>query len=163
MRKVILLAAALVAVLVPTAGAAAAETTGTASIQLLTVSDWHGQLTPLGSGETAAGGAAVLKAYFDQARAANPKTLTFMAGDSFGATPPISSFFDDEPAVRAMNMMGISADTFGNHNFDGGIDHLQRLVDLAEFPFVSANLKGLEENLSGVSKRASFDVDGVRV
>jgi 2',3'-cyclic-nucleotide 2'-phosphodiesterase (5'-nucleotidase family) len=135
---------------------------GTTQIQLLTVSDWHGQIVPLAT-TPPVGGAAVLEAYFDQARAANPNTLTFMAGDSFGATPPISSFFDDEPAIRAMNMMGISADTLGNHNFDGGIAHLQDLVDLAEFPFVSANLKNLEENVTGVSKRTLFTVDGVRI
>jgi len=135
---------------------------GTTQIQLLTVSDWHGQIVPLAT-TTPVGGAAVLEAYFDQARAANPNTLTFMAGDSFGATPPISSFFDDEPAIRAMNMMGISADTLGNHNFDGGIAHLQDLVDIADFPFVSANLKNLEANLTGVSKRTTFTVDGVRI
>ena len=86
-----------------------------------------------------------------------------MAGDSFGATPAISNLFEDEPAVTAMNMMDVDADTFGNHNFDRGIPHTQRMVDLAEFPFVSANLKGLEENLTGVTKRVFFNVDGVRV
>ena len=86
-----------------------------------------------------------------------------MAGDSFGATPAISNLFEDEPAVTAMNMMDVDADTFGNHNFDRGIPHTQRMVDLAEFPFVSANLKGVEENLTGVSKRVLFNVDGVRV
>ena len=134
-----------------------------AEIQLLTVSDWHGQIVPLQPATGQVGGAAFLKTYFDAERAKNPNTLTFMAGDSVGATPPISSFFDDEPAIRAMNMMGVNADTFGNHNFDGGIAHLQSLINIAEFPFVVANLKGLEENLTGVTKRAMFTVDGVRV
>src|SRR5687768_3295265 len=62
----------------------------TASIQLLTISDWHGQLTPV----SGVGGAAFLKTYFDQARAENPNTLLFTAGDAIGATPPISSFFE---------------------------------------------------------------------
>jgi 2',3'-cyclic-nucleotide 2'-phosphodiesterase (5'-nucleotidase family) len=131
----------------------------TTTIQILTVSDWHGQLTPV----SGVGGAAVLKAYFDQFRAANPNTLVFMAGDSWGATPPISSFFQDVPAVTAMNMMGIDADTFGNHNFDRGIAHLQSQVDLAEFPFVSANLKNLEANLSGVERWHMFEVAGLDV
>lgn len=161
----IALTAALLATTLLTAGNAshaAPPGTGTTQIQLLTVSDWHGQIVPL-STTPPVGGAAVLKAYFDQARAANPNTLAFMAGDSFGATPPISNFFDDEPAIRTMNMMGISADTFGNHNFDGGIEHLQSLVDIADFRFVSANLKNVEENLTGVEKRTMFTVDGVRI
>jgi len=166
-RRVIAGLGAIAAVVAGLAAGPPAEAgrpgTGSTTIQLLTVSDWHGQVTPLGSGATATGGAAALRAYFDQYRAANPNTLTFMAGDSFGATPPISSYFDDEPAIRTMNMMGISADTFGNHNFDGGIAHLQHLVDLADFPFVSANLKNLKDNLTGVDKKAMFTVDGVRI
>lgn len=146
-----------------TAPHAAAKQSGAVDLQLLTVSDWHGQLTPLGTGASAVGGAAVLKAYFDRARAANPNTLTFMAGDSTGATPPVSSFFEDEPAIHAMNMMGIDADTLGNHNFDAGLERLRRHVELADFPFVSANLPGLEEEVPGAAKRVFRDIDGVRV
>jgi 2',3'-cyclic-nucleotide 2'-phosphodiesterase (5'-nucleotidase family) len=146
-------------VMAGTAGANPAKKPGTVDVQLLTVSDWHGQLTPVNG----VGGAAFLKTYFDQARAANPNTLTFMAGDSIGATPPVSSFFEDEPAVRAMNMMGVTADTFGNHNFDRGINHLQRMVDLAEFDFLSANLRNLDENLTGVEKMKIYNVGGIKV
>jgi 2',3'-cyclic-nucleotide 2'-phosphodiesterase (5'-nucleotidase family) len=141
--------------------AASAKPTGPVNIQLLTVSDWHGQLTSINT--PAVGGAAVLSSYFKADRAANPNTLTFMAGDSFGATPPISSFFDDEPAVRAMNMMGITADTFGNHSFDHGIAHLQHLIDLADFPFLAANLRNVEDNLTGVDKMTIFNVGGIKV
>jgi 2',3'-cyclic-nucleotide 2'-phosphodiesterase (5'-nucleotidase family) len=168
------LAAALILAIAGSAGGAPPEVppgqdkkTGTVDIQLLTVSDWHGQLTSFdidpGPATVIGGGAAVLKAYFDQARAANPNTLTFMAGDSIGATPPISSFFEDEPAIRTMNMMGVTADTFGNHNFDRGVDHLQRMIDLAEFDFVSANLRNVEENLTGVDPWSLYHVDGVKV
>jgi 2',3'-cyclic-nucleotide 2'-phosphodiesterase (5'-nucleotidase family) len=163
MRRLTTLAALAAGVLLVVAAPAAARPDTVAAapvnIQLLTVSDWHGQLTPVNG----VGGAAVLSSYFQADRAANPNTLTFMAGDSFGATPPISSFFDDEPAVRAMNLMGISADTFGNHNFDGGIAHLQSLIDLAEFPFLSANLKNVEDNLTGVDKMTIFNVGGIKV
>ncbi|HVM17007.1 MAG TPA: 5'-nucleotidase C-terminal domain-containing protein [Gaiellaceae bacterium] len=156
--------ALLTGLLLAAAGSAAARPDAaakkpTTNIQLVTVSDWHGQLTPTGG----AGGAAYLKTYFDAAKAENPNTLFFMAGDSIGATPPISSFFEDVPAIRAMNMMGITADTFGNHNFDRGVDHLQEMVDLAEFDFVASNLRNLDENLSGVERVALYDVGGVTV
>jgi 2',3'-cyclic-nucleotide 2'-phosphodiesterase (5'-nucleotidase family) len=136
----------------------------TTTIQLLSVSDWHAQLVPLTPfGQPPVGGAAVLKAYFDQFRADNENTLTFMAGDSWGASPPISSFFEDRPAVDAMNMMGVSADTFGNHNFDRGVAHLASQVDRAEFPFVAANLTNLDV-LPGVEPWHMFeDVNGVDV
>jgi 2',3'-cyclic-nucleotide 2'-phosphodiesterase (5'-nucleotidase family) len=171
MRRLMTAVALLAGLLLATVGSAAAKKpeqppgqekkAGTVDVQLLTISDWHGQLTPTGS--PAVGGAAVLKAYLDGHRAANPNTLTFMAGDSIGATPPISSFFEDEPAIRAMNMMGVTADTLGNHNFDRGVEHLQQMIDLAEFDFLSANLQNLDENLTVVDKMKMYDVGGIKV
>nr|MBA2440599.1 5'-nucleotidase C-terminal domain-containing protein [Thermoleophilaceae bacterium] len=138
-------------------------------VQLLSISDWHAQLEPVNG----VGGAAALSAYFDADRAANPNTLTFTAGDAYGASPPVSSFFDEEPAVLAMRMMGFDADTFGNHNFDRGVAHLQRMVDLAAKPageapgdpfrYLSANLKNLDENLTGVDKWGWFRVGGLKI
>lgn len=114
-------------------------------IQIVSVSDWHGQLDPLATPAGQVGGAAVLSAYFKQERAQNANTIVLAAGDSFGATPPLASFFDDEPAVLAMNAMGFAADGLGNHNFDAGLEHLGAMVDLASFPFVSANLKNVND------------------
>jgi hypothetical protein len=55
-----------------------------------------------------------------------------------------------------MNLMGFDADTFGNHNFDRGTEHLQRMVDLAEFSYVSSNLRNVEAELDGVAPYRIF-------
>lgn len=146
------------------AATAHAAPRSTVEIQFLTVSDWHAQLDPLSiTGVGNVGGAAVLAAYFDADRAANPNTITLAAGDSFGASPPLSGFFDEEPAVLAMNAMGFDADTLGNHNFDRGLDHLQAMIDLAEFPYLSSNLKNVDDNLDGVARYTVIEVGGVKV
>jgi 5'-nucleotidase len=133
-------------------------------VQFLNVSDWHAQLDPLNvAGVGNVGGAAQLSTYFQMDRAANPNTLTLTAGDAYGAAPPLSSFFEERPAVMAMNLMGFDVDTFGNHNFDRGIGHLQEMIDLAEFQYVSANLKNRDDNLTGVKDWEMFDVGGVKV
>src|SRR5262249_55672656 len=84
---------------------------------ILDISDYHGQLIPLT--ETAdslgpsftIGGSAFLKPWFDVYRAESQNgSITVAAGDSVGATPPISSFFGDKPTVQIMNLMGFSAD-----------------------------------------------------
>ena len=63
------------------------------------------------------------------------------AGDSVGATPPISAFFEDKPTIEIMNMMGIDIDGLGNHNFDRSADFLRtELIPLANYPFVSSNI-----------------------
>ena len=116
-----------------------------ARITIVDISDWHGQIEPVSvveGGQTRqVGGAAALKAYFDAERATNPGgTLVVTAGDAFGATPPLSAFFDDVPAVLAANLMGIDVDTLGNHNFDRGVGHLRALMAHARFPYVAANI-----------------------
>ena len=107
------------------------EEHATVTIQILDISDWHAQLDPLVVDGTEIGGAAALASYFQAERTTNPNTLTVTAGDAYGASPPLSGSFAEEPAVLAMRLMGFDADTFGNHNFDRGIAHLQAMVGLS--------------------------------
>ena len=143
------------------------------TIQILAVSDWDAQIDPLPVADVSVGGAAVLSAYFRDERTTNPRTLTLTAGNAFGASPPLSSVFDDVPAVLSMRLMGFDADTVANHNFNRGLAYLQRLITLAEAPagaapggpfqYVSANLKHRDANLTGVRDFEIFDVGGVKV
>jgi 5'-nucleotidase len=164
---------AAVAGAVTNAGASSSASGDVVTIQLLDVSDWHAQLDPNDVNGTLIGGASVISTLWKQDRESNPNTLTITAGDAFGASPPLSGFFDEEPGVRAMRLMGFDVDTFGNHNFDRGVAHLQRMINLAAAPessvpgkpfnYVSANLSKLDENLSGVAPWRMFDVAGVKI
>jgi len=117
-------------------------------VVILDISDYHGQLIPLSeTADTvgpsfAIGGSAFLKPWFDVYRnEAGNGSLTIAAGDSVGATPPISAFFGDKPTIELMNMMGIGLDGLGNHNFDRGQQYLRtELIPLASFPYVSSNI-----------------------
>lgn len=156
-----ILALTLIALIVPVS--ALAKPGPTVDLQFLNLSDFHGQLDPLLVGSTLVGGAAAISAYWQADRAVNPNTLTFTAGDAVGASPPVSSFFDDVPTIEAMNLMGFNADTFGNHNFDAGIARLQEQIDLANFQYVSANLQNRDDNLTGVKDFEIFTVGGIKV
>src|SRR5215216_4135493 len=65
------------------------------------------------------GGAAWLGAWLDRAATSNPeRTIRVHAGDMVGASPLISSHFEDEPTIEATNHMGFDVGTPGNHEFD---------------------------------------------
>src|SRR5262245_57759538 len=95
----------------PTSTSVDAAPRSPVTIQILGVSDWDAQIDPLSVTGVSVGGAPVLSAYFRQERAANPRTLTLTAGNAFGVSPPLSSVFDDVPAVLAMRLLGLDADT----------------------------------------------------
>ena len=160
---------ALTAILIPAGVLAKQPTPPPVTIQLLNISDWHGQLDPSSN----VGGAWSIAARWQQDRIAYP-TLTMSAGDDFGAAPPLSGFFDEMPAVLAERMMGIDVNALGNHNFDRGLTHLQQMIDTAGAPtdathpgapytYVSANLKNQFGNLSGVDPIRYFKIAGAKV
>ena len=144
------------------------------NVQILNTSDWHGNIDPPG----AAGGAWGISARWaaDRANFDGP-TLTVAAGDDVGATPPLSGFFGDIPAVKSQRLMGVQVGTFGNHNFDNGIAHTQDIIDAAMAPstgtsgdspgqpyrYVAANLRNLSANLTGVDPYRMFTLDGAKV
>ncbi len=150
------------------------------TIQILDISDYHGQLVPLAEASdtlapsppaanptAAIGGSAFLKPWFDRFQALEPtRTITVAAGDSVGATPPISAFFGDTPTMELMNLMGVDLDGLGNHNFDRGSAYLRNtLIPLANFKFVSANVvfPATGEPPAEWSKSRTIKLDGIDV
>jgi 5'-nucleotidase len=130
-------------------------TPGTVELQLLGVNDFHGNLEPP---QQDLGGAAWLGAHLARAARSHPeRTITVHAGDMVGASPLISSYFHDEPTIRATNMMRFDVGTVGNHEFDEGGDEMLRLIrggqrtdgpraytsdpnwEGARYPYVAAN------------------------
>ena len=148
-------------------------------VDILDVSDFHGQLIPLsessdtlsGGGSAnptfAIGGAAFLKPWFDAYRADNPAAnITVAAGDSVGASPPISSFFGETPTIDLMNLMGFTLDGLGNHNFDRGEQYLRNtLIPRAKFKYVSANILNSQtgDTPAEWSKSRVFDFNGFKL
>ena len=135
-------AALLVALLGLNAGAdqpTATKRGNTVELQLLGVNDFHGHLEPP---EPGVGGAAWLGAWLNRAATSHPdRTIRVHAGDMVGASPLISSHFNDEPTIDATNQMGFDVGTLGNHEFDEGGAEALRLVRRAHYPYIAANTK----------------------
>ena len=104
-------------------------------IQLIQLSDFHGAVETTDSNP----GIGKLSTSFNQDRNLVPTTFTFSSGDNFGASPLISSQFEEVPTVLGMNKLKFDVSTFGNHEHDRPFDHLKRMIDLSDFQWVVSN------------------------
>ena len=110
------------------------------SLRVIGLNDFHGNLEPLprpvrvveadgSERRVTAGGAAWLASAVREARQGARHSLTIAAGDLIGASPLVSSYFLDEPAIGAMNRIGLDINAVGNHEFDRGWRELKRIQD----------------------------------
>ncbi|MEU8346723.1 bifunctional metallophosphatase/5'-nucleotidase [Spirillospora sp. NPDC048832] len=134
-RTILACAAAGLTVVGLAAQPAAARPAPTASVRLLALNDFHGNLEPPSgssgnaideNGDTVlAGGAAYIATHLKQLR--NRDTLTVAQGDLIGASPLISAAYHDEPSVQFLGNVGVTASAVGNHEFDEGYQELLRI------------------------------------
>ena len=123
-------------------------------VNVVGLTDFHGQLeaapaTIVGRntlpGEIAAlpvGGAGQLATLFDAEAAAflPGQTALLASGDNVGASPPNSALLEDKPAIDVENAWGLDATSYGNHEFDYGVERLLMHQARAKFPFLAANI-----------------------
>ncbi|WEF30887.1 bifunctional metallophosphatase/5'-nucleotidase [Pseudoduganella chitinolytica] len=109
---------------------------GTAEINLVALNDLHGHLeadkfTYAGVGEKAprtvmAGGIDTLAGALQAWRKEDRELLLVGAGDMIGASPALSAMWADEPTLGALDLLGLTVTSVGNHEFDQGRVELLR-------------------------------------
>jgi len=139
-------------------------------LSIIGLNDFHGQLdqtaTTMDGLNVAVGGASQLATMFDQEASFLPKpTLLLAAGDNVGASPPNSALLDDKPAIDVENAWGLDATSFGNHEFDFGVERILAHEARANFPFLSANIVDEDTGQAPdwVKPSKVFTVNGTRV
>ena len=142
-------------------------------ISVIGLNDFHGQLeqttlaTTLFDGIAQnVGGGAFLATLFDEDFAALPKPgLLLAGGDNVGASPPNSALLEDMPAIDVENAWGLDATSYGNHEFDYGVERLLKHQARAKFPFLATNIveKSTGKAPSWVTPSKVFTVNGVKV
>jgi 5'-nucleotidase len=104
-------------------------------LNLVALNDFHGNLeasmfnytsVAAGKAQARAGGIDTLAAALQAWRKEDRDLLFVSAGDLVGASPALSSMWADEPAIEAMNMLGLRVSALGNHEFDPGPVELLR-------------------------------------
>ena len=139
-------------------------------LSIIGLNDFHGQLDAttqlMDNVNVGVGGASRLATMFDEESSFLPgRTLLLAAGDNVGASPPNSALLDDRPAIDVENAWGLDATSYGNHEFDFGVERILQHQERANFPFLSTNIveeaTGREPDWMETSK--VFRVNGVRV
>ena len=171
-RRGLLLLLTALAMLV-TAGAAGRDD-GILRLHLMWTNDLHGHIAPeparfmnpdfpppLGGGASAA---AYIKDIRAKAAADGEAVLLMDVGDFFQGTP-IGTKTQGTSVIEYYNAIGYAFSVPGNHDFDLGRDNLERLVGLAEFPFICANLveKATGKLVDWVQPTLMLDFQGVKV
>jgi 2',3'-cyclic-nucleotide 2'-phosphodiesterase / 3'-nucleotidase / 5'-nucleotidase len=121
-------------------------------VVVLGTTDVHGWLLPWDYMEGAPmdRGLARLAPLVDSVRAEHPgRVLLVDSGDLLQGSPMAAAFTplapgEIHPVVAAMNLLGYDAAALGNHEFNFGIEHLDQVLEGAEFPFLSANVVDVE-------------------
>src|SRR5690554_1888181 len=78
-------------------------------------------------------------------REENPNTLLLDNGDTIQGTILSDDLYNTKldlphPVIDVMNFMGYDAMTLGNHEFNFGLELIDKIVEEAKFPILGANI-----------------------
>lgn len=158
-------------------------------VRLLALNDFHGYLEPNPLSipdpqdpakqiRVPAGGIAYIATRVEQLRREHSNTIVVGVGDLIGASPLVSGLVNDEPALQAINMLGMRVSAIGNHEFDYGLAEFQRqqrggcapsgcLLDDPypgmRFPYISANILRQADGQHAWPATHIETIDGVRI
>ena len=142
----------------------------TTDIQILSTSDLHGKFLPYeyATNSVSQGSLAQVATIVKEQRAANPNTIVLDNGDTIQDNSQ-SLFLDNSktpnninPMIFAMNEIGYDTWTFGNHEFNYGVDVLKSISS----KFTGTALNGNVFDKSGNSLAAPYTIvekGGVKV
>lgn len=145
--------AILSSIVLPTSTYAADENGEDFSLTIMHMNDTHARVEPLANMVTAV----------KEVRENKPGALLFNAGDVFSGTLYFNQF-QGQADLALLNMMDIDAMTFGNHEFDLGSSEnghasLNKFIEGANFPFVSANVDLSADPFAGGRVSSTFTED----
>lgn len=112
---------------------------GANQLTILHTNDVHSHIEPFEHGRNAGlGGVARRATLIEKIKKEGNPVLLLDAGDIFQGTPYFN-FFGGELEMKLMSKLGYDAATIGNHDFDAGIEGLEKQLVHTNFPLVIAN------------------------
>jgi 2',3'-cyclic-nucleotide 2'-phosphodiesterase (5'-nucleotidase family) len=160
-----------VSLVVVVSSCATAAENATTELTILHTSDLHGSVMPFNdyaNRPSDRGSLAQISTMVQEIRSTTTHpVMVFDSGDTLQGTP-FEQFThvrwgEPSPTIDAMNRIGYQAMAIGNHEFNFGLEVLERARKQAEFPFLSANIlrEGTEE--TAFEPYAIFEQGPIRV
>jgi 5'-nucleotidase len=145
---------------------AQAEAARRYKLTILHTNDMHSRIEPFpqdGTRFAGLGGMARRASLIEQIREKEEQVLLLDAGDIFQGTPYFN-YYGGELEYKLMTQMGYDASTLGNHDFDNGLEGLQKQLPHAGFPFLIANYDFSNTLLKGTFNPFKvFEKGGLRI
>ncbi|MEZ8147855.1 bifunctional UDP-sugar hydrolase/5'-nucleotidase UshA [Enterovibrio norvegicus] len=135
----------------------------TYNVTILHTNDNHGRFWHNRHGEY---GMAARKTLIDKLRAeaeADGAAVLLLSGGDINTGVPESDLQDAEPDFKGMTMIGYDAMALGNHEFDNSLDVLEKQMNWADFPMLSANIF---DKATGERKYQAYEIfekNGLRI
>jgi 5'-nucleotidase / UDP-sugar diphosphatase len=146
--------AILVAILMLSSAALAAD----GRITLLQVNDVY-EISPI----RGRGGLAELSTLLKRERAANPNSITIVAGD-FLSPSVMSGLTKGAQMIELFNAIGVDYVTFGNHEFDFGPEITRQRIADSKFKWLTANILGKDgKPFGGALAMDIRELSGIKV
>jgi len=141
------------------------------TITVLGTSDMHGAVNSWSyeSGKDSGNvGLSKIHSIVKQVKAENPNTLVIDNGDTVQGSIMTDDLYNadlskPQPMIDMMNFVGYDAMTLGNHEFNFGLPLIDKMVEEAKFPIISANTYKKEDGSNYVKPYTIKDVAGVKV
>ena len=124
------------------------------SVTILHTNDVHSRIDPFpmdGSRNQGLGGVARRATLVEQIRKEQRNVVLLDAGDTVQGTPYFN-LFGGKVELELMSKLGYEASTFGNHEFDNGLEGLEKMLPYAKFPFLTANYDLSDTILNGKTR-----------
>lgn len=152
-------------------------------ITILGTTDLHGNIYPHDyfTGKPADRGLAKIATLIKQERKLAPNALLIDCGDTIQGAPLESIYqtwirtgkfplnlkpsepLKGDPMMLAMNHLRYDAMTVGNHEFNFGLDNMEKARADARFPWISANIVARDPKRKPFAPYALKTVDGVKI
>src|SRR5918911_3082848 len=160
----------ILAVLSMLAPSRADEGAARAWVTIISTTDLHGNIYPLDyyTNKPDARGLAKAATIIKQIRKENPAALLLDSGDTIQGTPleyvhNKRNNAPPDPMMLAMNALRYDAMAVGNHEYNFGLDVLEKARHEAEFPWLSANTYRAGTSEIAYQPYIIKEVGGVRV